>query len=74
MPTPLALTVVDIQPDAVTVSTSDGQRLTLPLETILGKPQLNQPLFLLAATSGAEPGLTHPLAHEVIQQLLTPLP
>lgn len=73
MPTPLVLTITDIQLDHVIATTSDGQRLSLPLTAILGKAQLNQPLFLLAATAGNEPGLQHPLAQTVIQHLLEPL-
>jgi hypothetical protein len=73
MPTPLVLTVTDIQSEQVTATTSDGQRVSLPVTAILGKAQVNQPLFLLAATTGNEPGLQHPLAQTVIQHLLEPL-
>lgn len=73
MPTPLILTVTEIQSDQVIATTSDGQCLSLPLTAVLGKAQVNQPLFLLAAATGNEPGLQHPLAQTVIQHLLEPL-
>ncbi|MBP6945216.1 hypothetical protein KBD61_01030 [Patescibacteria group bacterium] len=73
MPTPLILTVTEIQSDHVIATTNDGQRLSLPITAILGKAQLNQPIFLLAAATGNESGLQHPLAQTVIQHLLEPL-
>lgn len=66
----LMLTVKDIQDTQVTAVTEDGQTFVLPNSIILGKPQLNQPLFLIAATTGNEAGKEHALAQTLLEHLL----
>lgn len=70
MSSPLQSTVVETTESHTIVSTADGQRWSLPNEAILGKPQLNQPLLILATTTTNTPGAEHALAQSVIEHLL----
>lgn len=66
----LTLTVLDIQPTQVIATTPAGERWTIPLSAMLGKPVLNQSLFVMVAALGNETGAEHPLAKTIIEHLL----
>lgn len=68
------VTVAEIQPDQLIATTTTGERWTIPLSAIVGKPALNQPLFVHIAASGSESNAQHPLAQAVIEHLLEPSP
>ncbi len=68
----LICTILEIHPEQVIAITADGQRWSLPLSAILGKPVLNQPIFISAAMLESEAGAPHPLTHALIEHLLTP--
>lgn len=74
MPSPLSVTVVEIQESSVIVATPDGQRWSLPTSMILGKAVLDQPLFVVATAPQADQGSQHPLAQTILEHLLEPLP
>lgn len=70
----LTVTVVEIQSDQLIATTSSGERWTIPLSAIAGKPAINQPLFVHIAAAGSETNAQHPLAQAVIERLLEPSP
>lgn len=74
MLTPFSVTVVELHETSVVVSDTDGVRWSLPLTAIAGKPVLNQPLFISAASSQAEPSSTHPLSQAIVEHLLESSP
>ncbi len=74
MPNALTVTVTDIQDTHVLVTTPDGQTIKLPSTSILGKPVLNQPLFIIAAAPQSEASSPHPLAQAIVEHLLEPSP
>ncbi len=71
MSSPLQGTVIETTDSHTIISTADGQRWSLPNEAIMGKPQLNQPVFILASTTTNTTGSEHALAQTVIEHLLT---
>lgn len=74
MPNALPVTITDIQDTYVMVTTPDGQSLKLPLTAIIGKPALDQPLFIIAATTQNDTSAPHPLAQAIVEHLLEPSP
>lgn len=67
---PLSVTVVELQDTAVIIADAEGSRFSLPLSAVVGKPTLNQPLFLVGATAQAESSSTHPLSQAIVEHLL----
>ncbi len=72
MSSALIVTVTEIQPTQAITVAPDGTRFTIPLSIIVGKPVLNQPLFVHIAAPGSEANTQHPLAQAVVEHLLTP--
>jgi hypothetical protein len=70
----LTVTVVEIQPEHLVATTESGERWTIPLSVIAGKPVLNQPLFVHIAAPGNESNAQHPLAQAIIEHLLESTP
>lgn len=68
----LVVTVTEMQPTQAITIAPDGTRFAIPLSMIVGKPVLNQPLFVHIAALGSEANAQHPLAQAVIEHLLTP--